>query len=188
MLTKLRTLASLYRELGPRWLAFRLAYAFRLRTGLIRLQFPQYKWDDRPLGTWLKKDIPSAPEAYSRWRKNNSPKFFFDEHVGAGSPRPLSWNPQVAIDEANRLLNGEIKYFAHQYHQTGIPPNWHKDYVTLSEAKGLYHSSVRDSSLVALAQSDIVLILSNRTSAARATFHPVEEYISKCEPERAEEK
>jgi len=37
MWTKIKTLASLYRELGLRWSAFRLAYAFRLRTGLIRL-------------------------------------------------------------------------------------------------------------------------------------------------------
>jgi hypothetical protein len=32
MLTKIKNLASLYRELGPRWSAFRLAYAFRLCT------------------------------------------------------------------------------------------------------------------------------------------------------------
>src|SRR5512140_1492686 len=82
MLTKLRTFASLYRELGLRWLAFRLTYAFRLRTGLIRRQMPQYKWSDRPLETWLKNDIPSKPESYAQWRKQNSPKFFFDlSHV-----------------------------------------------------------------------------------------------------------
>ena len=129
MLKKLRTLASLYRELGLRWSAFRLAYAFRLRTGLIRLQMPQYQWSDRPLETWLKKD----------------------GHVRAKSSRPLlpiptelpanvSWNPQTAIDEADRLLHGEIKYFAYEFHQTGFPPNWYKDYfsdhVTLSDSEG----------------------------------------------------
>jgi asparagine synthase (glutamine-hydrolysing) len=138
MLTRLRTLASLYRELGPRWLAFRVAYALRLRTGLIRMQFPQYNWDDRPLETWLKKDIPSNPESYSQWRKNNSPKFFFDSHSRAERSDERSSRhadeAQPAIEEANRLLNGEIKYFSHQYHHTGFPPNWHVDYVTLSGA------------------------------------------------------
>jgi len=78
MLTKLLTLASLYRELGFRWSAFRLAYAFRLRTGLIRLHMPQYQLEDYPLETWLKKDIPSAPQEFKQWRKNNLRRFFFD--------------------------------------------------------------------------------------------------------------
>jgi asparagine synthase (glutamine-hydrolysing) len=123
MLTKFRTLASLYRQLGLRWLAFRFAYAFRLRTGIIRLQMPIYKWTDRPLETWLKKNIPSHPDAYANWRKQNSPQFFFDEPVGAGSPRPEFCDSAIA--EADRILNGEIKYFAHEFHKTGFPPDWH---------------------------------------------------------------
>ena len=63
MLTKLRTLASLCRDLGFRWMLFRAAYAFRLRTGLIRLQMPQYKWADRPLETWLKKPLRAERRA-----------------------------------------------------------------------------------------------------------------------------
>ncbi len=126
MLTKFRTLASLYRQLGPRWLAFRLAYALRFRTGLIRLQMPRYKWTDRPLATWLKKNIPSEPTTYAEWRKANALKFFTS--VGAGSPR--SMYSENAIAEVDRILNGEIKFFAHEYQQTGFPPNWHRDPIT----------------------------------------------------------
>ncbi len=126
MLTKLRTLASLFLELGPRWSAFRLAYAFRLRTGLIRLQTPQYKWADRPLKHWLHPTIPSDSDSYAQWRKQNAPAFF--PNVGAGSPRPDYGNH--AIEEANKLLNGELKFFSHTYHQIGFPPNWHKDPIT----------------------------------------------------------
>ena len=130
MLTKLRTLASLYRQAGFRWSAFRVAYAFRLRTELIRLQMPQYKWTDRPLETWLKKNIPSTPESYTQWRKQNSPKFFFEPlrpERSESSPSAVEgqWNQQQAIDEANRILSGEIKYFSHEFHQTGFPPHWH---------------------------------------------------------------
>ena len=117
MLTKLRALASLYRELGPRWMIYRAAYIFRLRTGIIRLQMPMGEWGD------------------------------YQKHVGAGSPRPdlqipkelpenIPWNKQQAIDEATRLLNGELKYFSHQFIQTSFPPNWHADYVTLSRDSG----------------------------------------------------
>jgi len=126
MLNRIKTLASLFLELGPRWSAFRLAYAFRLRTGLIRLQTPQYAWDDRPLKHWLHPSIPSDSDSYAQWRKTNAPAFF--PNVGAGSPRPDYGNN--AIEEANKLLNGELKFFSHTYHQTGFPPNWHKDPIT----------------------------------------------------------
>ncbi|HSK88944.1 MAG TPA: hypothetical protein VK880_11325 [Anaerolineales bacterium] len=52
MLNNFRTLNSLYRSLGARWLLFRLGYALRMRTGLIRRQIPSYHWQDRPLRTW----------------------------------------------------------------------------------------------------------------------------------------
>ena len=133
MLNRIKTLASLYRELGPRWSAFRVAYAFRLRTGLIRLQMPMGEWED------------------------------YERHVGARSSRPAltiptelptnpSWNPQTAITEADRILNGEIKYFSHQFIKTGFPPNWHVDYVTLSGAKSLVSREERS---FASAQDDM---------------------------------
>lgn len=142
MLNKVRTLASLYRDLGLRWSLFRVAYAFRHRMGLIRLQMPQYAWADRPLETWLKQNIPSQPQAYAQWRKQNSPAFFFEAlRYRSGNHSYIPWNPQRAIAEAERILNGEIKYFAHQFVKTGFPPNWHKDYfshvtLTLSASEG----------------------------------------------------
>ena len=120
MLKKLRTLASLYRELGPRWSAFRVAYAFRLRTGLIRLQMPMGEWSDyvHLLGE-RSGERPSRHAVEAR-----------------RLPENISWNPQTASAEADRILNGEIKYFSHQFIKTGSPPNWHRDYVTLSESEG----------------------------------------------------
>jgi asparagine synthase (glutamine-hydrolysing) len=118
MLTKLRAFASLYRELGPRWTLFRLAYAFRLRTGMIRLQMPMGEWND-----------------YKYQRTNNSagraPRMFFS---GISKPDLTNapWNPHIAVSEADRLLNGELKYFSRQFIPTGFPPNWHTDYVTLN--------------------------------------------------------
>jgi hypothetical protein len=131
MLTKFRTLASLYRQLGLRWLIFRFAYAFRIRSGLIRLQMPAYQWKDRPLGPWLKKDIPSDPESYGIWRKQNSPKFFFDSlYVMLSDSEASRFNSKLVVDEAERILNGEIKYFAHEFQKTGFPPDWHVDPIT----------------------------------------------------------
>ena len=133
MWTKIKTLASLYRELGLRWTLFRLAYAFRLRTGLIRLQMPMGEWSD------------------------------YQKHVGARSSRPMlpiptdlppniPWNRQTSIDEANRILSGEIKYFAHEFIKTSFPPNWHKDYVTLSVSE---ESLLPQSEILRYAQNDM---------------------------------
>ena len=131
MWTKFRTLASLYRQLGLRWLTFRFAYAFRIRTGLIRLQIPAYQWKDRPLETWLKKDIPSDPKSYAEWRKQNSPKFFFDSlSVMLSESEASRFNSKFSIGEAERILSGELKYFTHEFQKIGFPPDWHKDPIT----------------------------------------------------------
>ena len=106
---------------------FRLGYALRKRTGFIRKQMPAYEWKDRPLETWLKSGIPSKPDAYAQWRRQNSPKFFFAKLT---FPQNTPWNPQLAVAEAERILNGELKYFAHKFVKTGFPPDWHKDPVS----------------------------------------------------------
>jgi hypothetical protein len=112
---------------------------------MVRKQMPSYDWKDRPLETWLKKNTPSTPEAYAHWRRQNSPKFFFNSlraertlsertrdevAVEAQSPSAVTWNPQIAVNEAERILNGELKYFEHKFIKTGFPPDWHKDPIT----------------------------------------------------------
>jgi len=156
VLNNFRNLQSLFWSHGSRWLLFRLGYALRKRTGFIRTQIPAYSWKDRPLETWLKKGIPSNPEAYVLWRRQNSPKFFFESpraertrserqrdevEVEARLLENLSWNPQIAVDEANRILSGELKYFAYQFIQTGFPPDWHKDPVSGKKLNSKKHWS-----------------------------------------------
>jgi asparagine synthase (glutamine-hydrolysing) len=34
------------------------------------------------------------------------------------------------VQEANRILSGELQYFSHTFHQVGFPPDWHSDPVT----------------------------------------------------------
>ena len=135
MLNNFRNFQSLFWSHGARWLMFRVGYALRKRTGFLRAQMPVYTWKDRPLDTWLKPHIPSTPEAYTQWRRQNSPKFFFRPErsvsvVEGQFPDMFPWDPQTAITEAERILNGEIKYFAHRFVQTGFPPDWHKDPVS----------------------------------------------------------
>jgi len=125
MLNKLRALSSLYKRFGLRWLLFRFTYALRMRLGILRLQFPVYEWDERPLKFWLKPEVPSDPESYLAWRNQHAPKFFFD-----GIP-PLpdapSWDPQLAVGEAEKILAGELRYFERTPYPIGFPPDWSLD-------------------------------------------------------------
>ena len=125
MLNELRALFSLYQKFGLPWFLFRFGYALRMRLGILRWQQPAYEWDARPLAYWLKPDVPSEPVKYFAWRNQNAPKFFFD---GIPSlPRDLPWNPQLAVDEAERILAGELRFFEHTPYQIGFPPDWHFD-------------------------------------------------------------
>ncbi|RPJ49636.1 MAG: hypothetical protein EHJ95_08465, partial [Methanobacteriota archaeon] len=118
VLNNFRNLTALHQSLGARWLLFRVGYVLRMRTGFIRKQIPAYNWHDRPLGTWLKEEIPSQVEAYARWRRGHSHKFFFEKAV---IPNDVRWDPQLAVEEAERVLRGEFKYFAHEFIKTGFP-------------------------------------------------------------------
>ena len=124
MLNNFRNIQSLFWSHGTHWLLFRVSYALRRRTGYIRKQMPAYRWDDRPLVAWLNNNIPSTPQGYWEWRKQNSPKFFFE---AISLPNDLPWNPQIAVEEAERILSGELKYFSHTSYQVGFPPDWHTD-------------------------------------------------------------
>ena len=125
MLNKLRALSSLYKRFGLRWLLFRFTYALRMRLGILRLQFPVYEWDERPLKFWLRPEVPSEPESYLAWRNQHAPKFFFDRIPPL--PDAPSWNPQLAADEAEKILVGELRYFERAPYPIGFPPDWFLD-------------------------------------------------------------
>jgi asparagine synthase (glutamine-hydrolysing) len=148
MLSKLQAFASLYRELGPRWTIFRLAYAFRLRTGIVRTQMPIGEWSD------YKNHITTNSAGRVE-------RVFFPL-ISRPHLTNATWNSQTAIDEANKILSGEIKYFSHDFIQTGFPPKWN---AILSDSEGsLPPSSEILRSQQPLPQNDIVLDMNKHWS------------------------
>ena len=93
MLTKLRAFASIYQELGPRWTLFRLVYAFRLRTGLIRLQMLMGEWSD------YKNLISNKPAG------RVGAAFFRSVSRPSELPENIPWDKRKAVEEADRILN-----------------------------------------------------------------------------------
>ncbi len=122
MKTKLRSIVFLIRQFGLKWLLFRFSYAFRMLTGWFKLTMPAFSWEDHPLKFWLKPGIPNTDFEYGQWRKQNSPKYFFP--TGTKLPESNSWKTHIAVQDAERLLSGELKYFEHDFYQVGFPPDW----------------------------------------------------------------
>ena len=114
---------QLVKLLGPSWVAFRIGYAMRLRTGLLCRQMPAYPWSRRPFRTWLKPDIPYEPHEYFHWRGQQGIRFFFDQ-----LPQAFNVDPSVqgsVLTKANRVLEGSWPYFSHDWYTIGFPPDWH---------------------------------------------------------------
>src|SRR5215475_1905722 len=135
-----QVLAQIWKHLGPNWIAFRLGYAARLRTGLLERSLPVMRWDDQPLGGMLRKDF-SADE-YFEYRRTSAPTFFFS---GADRPRFKTlfarWDSDVsrAVTESEELFNGWVRMFGGLPVQAGSPPDWHRNPLTGERAEENAH-------------------------------------------------
>ncbi len=138
-LQRMDALLFLAKQFGWRWLLFRLGYALRMRLGILRWQFPPYEWDERPLTSWLRPDVPAEPQAYAAWRAEHEAAFFF--HGPPALPANPPWDPHAAIQQAERILQGELVYFEHTPYQVGFPPDWHRDPHTGLRLDGHQHWS-----------------------------------------------
>lgn len=118
---KINSLKSLLRHFGLRWVFFRIGYALRMRTGLMRWLIPAYEWHERPLRYWIKNQIPYNPEGYQKWRFENQPKFLFDAII---FPADQGWDDSGVLKEADHYLAGITRYFSKTDYQTGFPPAW----------------------------------------------------------------
>ena len=123
---KVRILYLLIRYFGLRWVAFRLVYSLKLRSGYLRRVLPAYQWTERPLAYWLRAGVPSTPEEYKEWRCKNAGKFFFDR-VDFDYPFQNSRQP---IDQADAVLDGCWPYFTCNSYEIGMPPDWHLNPMT----------------------------------------------------------
>lgn len=128
MVNKLKLAWQLWRQMGLRWLLFRVSYAIQVHTGILRLRTPVFAWHERPLRSWLKSDVPGEPEAYRRWREQHGGHFFFDELPAV--PANASWHTRSVVEAADEILDGKWPYFRHTIYEVGCPPDWHVNPMT----------------------------------------------------------
>ena len=122
---KINSLQSLYSHFGARWIAFRIGYGIRMRSGILKQQIPSYQWQDKPLQDWIKPNLPYEIEEYANWRKNNPVKYLFNQVPTI--PKKFKWDRDHVIKEADQYLAGIARYFSKTDFQIGFPPDWHLD-------------------------------------------------------------
>lgn len=138
MINRFQQILQILQYFGAGWLAYRLGYAARMKSGLLRLQIPAYEWEDRPLHTWLCGDVPAKPEVYTAWRKEHGGQFFFQT-------LPVL-DDRSAIDEAESILEGRWRYYENELYEVDFPPNWHYNPATERETDVARHwSQIGDS-------------------------------------------
>jgi hypothetical protein len=134
MQPKLRELWLLQRYFGPRWLAYRLGYEARRRTGLLERQTPVSAWPAQPLRELLADTGMAEPGAYLEYRKAGVPAFYFSPaDMERYAPLLAAWDrPEEAdgadgspVSLAEAALQGRFRYFQHTIVETGLPPAWH---------------------------------------------------------------
>lgn len=144
MIARVRYVQQLWKYLGPGWLAYRLSYAVRMRSGLPRFQWPMTDWESQPLREALRDPALADPQAYLEYRRNRAPVFFFAPadraHYQDYSTR---WDTteRSVIHAADEIERGILPYFEHTKAQVGFPPDWFGSPFTGDRAPATLHWS-----------------------------------------------
>ena len=145
MLEQINRARQLWQHFGPQWLAYRVGYAARLRTGAMKRRLPVQRWEAQPLERLLTDQTLARPERYLDYRKREAPPFFFStadrEHY---QRRFARWDKDAELTPpliADQLAQGKLHYFEHATAQTGFPPDWHRNPFTGERAAADLHWS-----------------------------------------------
>ncbi len=137
MIPSLYRFPDLLRQLGPRWIAFRLGHAFRLKSGLMRLRLPSRDWSSIPLSGVLLDPEQAEPSAYSQFRRDNAPSFFFRGRPPVSTTQFQHWDSGTSsspVERARELKGGTFYYFSHTPLAVGSPPDWHHNPLSAHQA------------------------------------------------------
>lgn len=125
---RIQRLHQMWRHLGPEWLAYRIGYAARMRTGVLRRKMPATEWDDQPLGSFLDDASLADAQSYLDYRRAQAPAFFFLPSSRVEYQRYFAvWDGEGAtpLKQCEELGRGRLRYFEHTTAQAGFPPDWH---------------------------------------------------------------
>jgi len=145
MIDKISQVRQLWRHLGPGWLAYRVWYLARLRTGLLSRQIPATDWGAQPLARFLSDPALADPDTYLSYRRGQPPPFFFHPtDIHRYRPYFVSWDTQglSPLELAEEITEGTLRYFQRTPASIGFPPAWHRNPFTGHETPPDCHWSL----------------------------------------------
>ncbi|MEN3334562.1 MAG: hypothetical protein V7641_3927 [Blastocatellia bacterium] len=145
MLEQISRARQLWQHFGPQWLAYRVGYAARLRTGMMRRRLPAHEWQAQPLASFLKDAALAQSQRYLDYRKREAPPFFFSTADRREyQPFFAAWDDQAEMTPlriGEQFAQGRLRYFEHATAHTGFPPDWHQNPFTGERAPADLHWS-----------------------------------------------
>lgn len=140
---KLHLLRQIWKHLGIDWVAFRLRYAARLRSGALQRQLPETTWEQQPLSGLLRRGS-AVGDRYTDYRRDHSPAFFFKSQDQSQFRALFSrWDSRdsLAVTQAEEAAAGWLRLFGGLSVQVGSPPAWHRNPITGQQAERILHWS-----------------------------------------------
>jgi hypothetical protein len=135
---------TLLRQMGPRWVAFRSAYALRRRLGGLERQFPAGDWSDY---RWT-EGARAASDLHARLVGEGKAPFFFrpgDLELRRKLAEVLEPSGRAAVvAEAEALREGRFRFFSCTSMEVGFPPDWHRHPVSGARWPRVHWSLIDD--------------------------------------------
>jgi len=140
----LRNALYFIKNFGLNWFLFRSGYELRRRTGILKRRFPVCSWDALSLSRWVQQGIPTAPDAYIAYRRQESSARFFFESEAQSRYRDSILSVQgkahfALLAEVDKIKKGALNYFEHQEVSIGFPPKWNLNPLNGCEAPANSH-------------------------------------------------
>lgn len=119
---------QLVRSFGPKWVLWRIGYALRKKSGLLKRRFPTVGFGDVRLADLVRDGTPTAADDYRVFREGGTGRFFFepgrlptaDELKKVVSPAGAERTRAVADD----YCRGRFLFYSRHVHDLGQPVNW----------------------------------------------------------------
>ena len=117
----------LVRNLGIKWLIGRVFYALKRRFGWYEIVLPCTSWQVYKIPYCIKDSSLHSLDNYLKYRKKLKHRFFFkSEDFKKCKSIFEQWDlsGSYSVEQADSILDGQIRYFEHRWVRTGYPPKW----------------------------------------------------------------
>jgi hypothetical protein len=135
---------AVWRHLGFQWLLGRIFYLCKIKFGWFRLKLPVCPWEKYGPERIFKTPCQTSFNRSNNKEQSFGGKFFFKQNdFEKWKTQLLAWNldDYSPVKDANRVVNGELRYFNHQWLHTGFPPAWHRNPTTGIQIDSHHHWS-----------------------------------------------